>query len=511
MKGERDMDDLAKKLLYNDAVTPPDAVWARLEGQLPNQGERLLPLFFVRMIGLVTMVLALGAGLWWFLDTAPGDGIPEKIQEAPPQSENQTSKTGTILQADRSTEKSDKTSEEEKPKPSALSNRDVAQIPDGKSPSVAQPLPSATALESAPALGPKSGANATLDFPSKSQPSQVSNDVSTSATSASAASAFRGTDSAFALPEDMELWSPTNSEMAPASLMVPMLPFAPPTGRVSPELRDRMADIDYGPRPMPGWFVGAFADLRSTSIRISSAQDAASQLVDSLVKAENPASNIGAGIQFGYHITPKWRISSGLAYANWCRTTKYPVLFTVSDLYEGALASETTTIPMEQNIISATGTQLVQVDVPSQELTNFAAQIPQGASIAKQLEIEECYRFLHVPLMVEYRHEVGRFGILPGAGLSFEHVLKRTTTLIGSGTNGNNAELIPADIGQRNFISLMASVHVEYQFTEHVFLRTGVNYKSWITPIYESDVIRSAPRLLSIDAGLIYIFDKKAL
>lgn len=495
------MDDLAKKLLYNDAVTPPDAVWARLEGQLPNQGERLLPLFFVRMIGLVTMVLALGAGLWWFLDNTPSQGIPKKMQEAslPSESPQQKSQSGTL-------DKTDKITKEDKPESSALSKGEVAQIPNAKSRSVGRSLPPIMPPKTTQPTLDKGSANAPADLPSESRISDALPDVA-----ANVKEPLHRTDRAFDFEKDMALWSRNVPEFKTESAMVPMLSVVPTSEKFSPELRDRMADIDYGPRPMPGWFVGAFADLRSTSIRISSAQDAASQLVDSLVKAENAASNIGAGIQFGYHITPKWRISSGLAFANWCRTTKYPVLFTVSDLYEGALASETTTIPMEQNIISATGTQLVRVDVPSKELTNFAAQIPQGASIAKQLEIEECYRFLHVPLMVEYRHEVGRFGILPGAGLSFEHVLKRTTTLMGSGANGSDAELIPADIGQRNFLSFMASVHVEYQVAEHVFLRTGVNYKSWITPIYESDVIRSAPRLLSIDAGLIYIFNRKTL
>jgi hypothetical protein len=45
--------------------------------------------------------------------------------------------------------------------------------------------------------------------------------------------------------------------------------------------------------------------------------------------------------------------------------------------------------------------------------------------------------------------------------------------------------------------------------TEHLSFRTGANYKAWLTPVYQNDLIRTYPRLFSVDAGIIYTFNKK--
>ncbi len=500
MKAERNMDAQARKLLHKDAAAPPDAVWARIEAQLPAAGTRFIPFFLIKYAWLGVALAVFTFAGWWFFESQT---LPfrhekmhsERIHQAAPSNNSEIENSETAYTG---SEKYAATKEANPAKDihaSLAENAQISNFPSGKLVNMRAQL-----------SHPKSISNiANLDTLSITKISDIYTNNQDYFAKAYSTTEHRNIISDMA-PRDYS----SLSESAGLSF-TPLKSMQPAQHLSTPELWSRTEDVDFGPQPLRGWSIGVFADLRSTSLNISSAREGSSQLVDSLNSAEMASANFGGAISIGYHLKPKWRISSGLAFAKWCRTTKYPILFSVSDAYEGTLATADQTIPLEQNIISATGFQTVNVNAPSQTLINTQQIIPPDTSLAKQLEIEECYSLLQIPLLIEYHHSAGRFNFLPGAGVAYEYVLKRSTNVIGSASQELDGTVMHQEASQKNFLSFIATLHVEYQLTEHLSFRTGANYKAWLTPVYQSDLIQTYPRVVSVDAGIIYTFQRKYL
>jgi hypothetical protein len=434
MTGEGDMDALAKKLLYSDAVSPPDAVWARIESQLPASGSRALPLFFTRFFLPGIVVTGVAFAGWWFWNNPISADQPVKLYTerniVAPSSHISGNEAGEDTQIGDSADLNGINPDE-----NAVNSQKSIPIGNSIIPGATSPYFAKAEIDNSTSPNKPSSHLATVAIINGDE-KQFSGPFNAESTTSSQQGDVLLTNSK----------SLGNSEMN-LSMMSPIFP-SPYT--IAPAFQDNKIDVDFGPQPLKGWYVGAYADLRSTTLRINSAGEGSRQLTDSLLSIENAASNFGVGIHFGYHLTPKWRLSSGLAFAKWCRTTKYPILFTVADAYEGTLATAGETIPLEQNIISATGYQMVSVNAPSEVLINTQQVIPPDASLKQQLEIEECYQLLQVPLMIEYYQSAGRFGLLPGAGLQYDYLLKRSTQLAGSGSQEQEGSAMHVEPARRS-------------------------------------------------------------
>ncbi len=502
MKGEGDLEAFAARLLRDDAVAPRDEIWARIESALPVEGNRFVPLFLTKYFWLLAAFLVIGLWGWWQLQRNPMQpltdkqytqrssqlGISERLER---QGEAHESKTPAIKNP--STQSNNQLfSTENDAGAASANNKSKSEIQGFKKTDDAhgELLPAGKADASKAVIRKENATEDTTVYRENILAEAVGKGAQPS-------------------PASVEPFNGSRFLENPITDLSYLQPIAPSWPYYSATLKDTRSIPDFGPKPLSGWVVGAFADIRSTSLRINNGREGSAQLVDSLLGAEMASANAGVGITFGYHFTPKWRVTSGIGYATWCRTTKYPVRFTVADAFEGTVASSDQIIPLEQDVQSATGIQTISVNAPAQVLINNTQTIPQDASLSEQLAIEECYSLLQIPLFIEYRHSRGRIGFLPGAGLSYEHVLKRSTALVGASAYALEGSIVQADAARKNFLSLTASLHVEYSITEHLHLRAGGNYKSWITPVYESELIKTFPRLISIDAGIIYIFQRR--
>jgi hypothetical protein len=500
MTSEEDMDALAKKLLFDDAAQPSDAVWTRLEAQLPAGGGRLLPLLLTwyAKIGIALLVLVLAAVYFWLQHDTSIESVPKEV---------------TQMQSSTAKNKAQPAEEKEKsalPAEQAL----VEEVHAVTKPKAIKKAGQATAEASIEQATTAHGTAAHFTAPAHAVITHEPASVWKSTNAHPGLSPFEQVPAAEGwagiLPSLAATEAFRNPGVLPAhpTLLTPISP----SGKIfKPELPQHTVEVDYGPRPRQGWFVGAFADVRSTSLRINRGQEGSNQLVDSLASAESASVNMGTGITFGYNLSPKWRISSGFAFAKWCRTTRYPVLFSVSDALEGLSVGADVSIPLAQNVNSATGIQTIIVNAPSTDLAEVTSNIAPNASLSRLLAIEECYDLIQLPFMIEYQHYTGRLAFLPGAGLTYEHALRRSTRLLTDGNQPLEGTAMHTETARRHFLSFVASLHLEYMVTSHFSVRAGTNYKTWITPLYQSDLIKTYPRLISLDAGVVYTFNRRRL
>lgn len=510
MKSEEDIDALAKKLLMDDAVTPSDAIWERLESQLPAQGKRYWPLFFVRagIVGGTLLMLGIGVYYFWLPPTVQLANVPTKTSTAEVDSTSHVNKENkTELQSPHQN-----FTEVEKPGSGQEALKTLEETADvSENPYSNTTLKNPLKQESDRSQSEKSAITQIAQQRFESISNQAPAATTENAGRKSADQSNPPSTQEFAKDNSRNFATGMSIQPRPAHVSPPtwIAPHMTSTASSLPASKNFSGKGEAGTGHKTRWVLGAFSDVRSTSLKINQAQQGSGELADALSAAEIASANVGGGITFGYQLSQNWRITSGMAFAKWCRITKYPVTFSVSEDYLGFPTGADVSIPLEQTFISATGPQNVEVNVPSSVLLGISTNIPANINISQQLALEECHQLLQVPLLIEYQYKAGRLSYLPGAGLAYEHILKRSTQLLDASEPPYPGSVMPSEAYRRHFLSFMASIHAEFMVTTQLSLRAGVNYKKWITPLYQSDLIKTYPRLISIDAGIVYSFYRR--
>jgi|GEM_PF-4481220 len=492
MKEEENLDSLARQLLFNTETEPSEAVWARLEAQLPASKKRISPILFTKKIGFAVLFMAVGAGGWWYW----GSGHPANTRPIQQPVVSQGKSEKSIFEEEMN---KGKTPSESKANSSKSQGLPAVDLTDKNMEPNQNGAGSFNQVHSA--YGHEIAGSQELDEAKSMQVKKIASLRIVDQPQSERSSYQNRT----AVPETQSLSTPSDPFRTDLQFMAAK---STRSNIGNPNFISDGPKFEYGSLPRSGWVVGAFADLRLTSLKIRQSTESSAVLVDSILSKENVSTNYGLGISFGYHINESWRISSGVALAKWCRVTSYPVKFDLPEAFVGVATNIGDPVPLEQEIFSATGIQTVNWNATAGDFVSASELNTLNEELNETLNIEECYELLRVPIQIEYRFRTKRIGILPGAGLAYDRVISRTTKLVNSNIPDTEIALRNQENARQNFVSFTASLHLEYQLSQKWAMRAGASYQEWITPVYQSDQIKTYPRLVSVDTGLIYIFSR---
>ncbi len=515
MKSEENIDKIARDLLADSEVAPSAAVWDSIEGQLGSNSTKAGFLFLSRYGWIFLLLLLLGAGgiFYWNVSTLRSDldKLDKKVAEV----------SSPKPEFGSDTLKEEKTQVMERAKESAKPVKDGNPIPEGAGEVSANEIDLPPSIANEPVQVPSGNRS-----PIKSE-DEVANNMKPSGSAATLKSTAQRSETnspaGRSVTNSIQAFHPSPQPQAVITpdakaddpdrgFMIDQYPFRPLPLALR-EIENPMApmvtgdltatfDPDYyASHPRRNFYLGLAITANSSALKINEGTMGNAAITDSLSRNESASLGIGAKLSLGYGIASKIRISTGLEYAKWCRMKNAVIRFENPNAGQPSTSDPNLPIDLNGEILLPTGFVNTDLSVNRTEI-NSGLGYQEIESIVNEIEIEECFELISVPLQVAYVFRYRSLAFLPALGLNYDRVISKNT-VVRSLSDGSTAYRTSTGDYEKDFLSYSAGFSLEYSITERWAVQLGANYKKWLTPIYEDETIRTYPYFISGSAGML--------
>lgn len=496
MSKEGNIDDIFKGKLSDLEVAPSDAVWGRIESDLDNKPRRKMFWIFSIAILLIS-TMAIGG----FFYEKPVNTIAEHTETT-----NESKNTATVEetngltnnQISKSTSTSTlKETQNGSPLPLTESFSENATAKNGNSQTgqLEQQAEKTERKKEQTTKIKRSGASSNVNGLNSAPASLAIIAVSNTAQN-NPAQIFSDNPESAKRQKTSPLSSETNSAFKPEFMNTLSTEFLP----ISP-LFNQSIKLNDGHEKKRQWMVGLYAGVNWNLKYLNYDSKAQLVVVDSVLSRELNTTTFSYGALVTMKWNKHWRLTTGISYSKWCRKAVYPL-----------------DIPIDQNSIATnpngdystelggpTGGQ--NVNIPNDQIPDYEILSPIPANLEFDLNVDECYEIVSIPLRLGYEMFFSEFSLVPEIGVGYNRIVGNSLKADASN------DLDPIDFERdesfnKEMFSVSGSLGIERYLSPQFKIGLNGVYQYNVTPIYKSNQFSTHPYTISGQVRLWYIFSK---
>jgi hypothetical protein len=203
---------------------------------------------------------------------------------------------------------------------------------------------------------------------------------------------------------------------------------------------------------------------------------------------ERNVFSASVGLNLNYRISRKWSIQSGIAFS-WSNSN-------IDSAVSFAVKNETGNVQFQFNSV-----------LGYSYLSSPGSVIPSLGDSISTAKSNTSLHYLTVPLIISYRIDKGRFGIAPGAGVTFNILTKAAmeTKVYGAGYELSESE-IPIQGLKKINVGLLIKADLEYRFSSRWAFQIIPSFRNTLGPVNLKGAVSAYPYNFGIGTGLRFVF-----